>query len=293
MRHGRRWGLLLLSLLATGCATHTAEVRMAEPPAPPALVIPQPPPLPVIQSRVLGKTVDGRPMMLHLFGDPIASAGKTILILGGIHGNEPTSAAVCRELLTYLANHVQELNGSCIALLPEANPDGLSRKLRTNTNLVDLNRNFPANNWKKTRKSSFFGGDAPASQPETKLLMALIDELKPSRIVSIHSMDDPCNNYDGPGEALARAMAACNGYPVKASIGYPTPGSFGSWAGGDRGIPVITLELPNRAPVAKSWSANRDALIAFIRTEVPKVARSAKTDVTESTRFEPAGSFGK
>jgi protein MpaA len=192
---------------------------MADPPAPPTLVPPEPPPQISTQTRILGKTVDGRPMTLHLFGDPAANAGKTVLILGGIHGNEPTSAGVCRELLAYLTNHAQELNGACIALLPEANPDGLSRKLRTNTNLVDLNRNFPATNWKKTRKSSFFGGDAPASQPETKLLMALIEELKPARIVSIHSMDDPCNNYDGPGEALARAMAARNGYPVKASIG--------------------------------------------------------------------------
>jgi protein MpaA len=265
---------------------------MAEPPAPPVLIAPQPPPQIPVQSRVLGKTVDGRPMTLHLFGDPVAAAGKVVLILGGIHGNEPTSAGVCRELLAYLKTNDQGLNGKCIALVPEVNPDGLARKLRTNTNLVDLNRNFPASNWKKTRRSSFFGGEAAASQPETKLLMALIEELKPSRIVSVHSMDDPCNNYDGPGEALARAMAACNGYPVKASIGYPTPGSFGSWAGGDRGIPVITLELPNRAPTAKSWAANRDALLAFIRTDSQPVVQAHKS-IPVDTSQEPVNALGK
>jgi protein MpaA len=293
-RHGRRrFSLLIVPLLAAGCATQSPEVRMTDPAAPPAMIMPAPPPTPATAVRTLGKTVEGRALTLHLFEDSARKPGETVLILGGIHGNEGTSAGVCRELLAWLPQHPELWRDRRIAIVAEANPDGLARRLRTNANLVDLNRNFPAQNWKKTRRSSFFGGEAPASQPETKLLIALIEELRPSRIVSIHSMDDPCNNYDGPGGTLARAMAACNGYPVKASIGYPTPGSFGSWAGGDRGIPVITLELPNRAPTAKSWEKNRDALVAFIRTNVASVAQTAKPAIMEQSLPEPTGSVGK
>jgi protein MpaA len=38
-------------------------------------------------------------------------------------------------------------------------------------------------------------------------------------------------------------------YPTEGSIGYPTPGSFGTWAGIEHNIPVITLELDEKTPV--------------------------------------------
>ena len=39
------------------------------------------------------------------------------------------------------------------------------------------------------------------------------------------------------------------GYPIEESIGYPTPGSFGTWAGIEREILTITLELDESIPV--------------------------------------------
>jgi protein MpaA len=62
-------------------------------------------------------------------------------------------------------------------------------------------------------------------------------------------------------------MAGFNGYPVTATIGYPTPGSFGSWAGIDLGIPVITLELPRELSGPKAWESNRQALLVALRNE--------------------------
>src|SRR5262249_11963922 len=104
------------------------------------------------------------------------------------------------------------------------------------------------------------------SEPETKAFVALIDRLRPRRILSIHSMDsDQCNNYDGPAEPLARLMTDRNGYPTRSTIGYPTPGSLGGWAGIDRQIPMITLELPRALKGEPSWQHNREAILAFIR----------------------------
>lgn len=223
----------------------------------------------------LGKSVGGKPITLYLFGDTAVGPANTILIFGGIHGSEPASAGVCNELVTLLRADPTAWAGKCVAVLPEANPDGLANKRRTNANLVDLNRNFPAANWKKTRRSGMFGGDAAASQPETKVLVDLVEKMKPARITAVHSMDDPCNNFDGPAEPFAKLMAVHNGYAVKSNIGYPTPGSFGSWAGIDRSIPVITLELPNSKPAAKSWPVNRPALLAFIRADRREIAAAA------------------
>lgn len=47
----------------------------------------------------------------------------------------------------------------------------------------------------------------------------------------------------------ANAISKIIGYPVEESIGYPTPGSFGTWAGVEKGIPTITLELDEEVEV--------------------------------------------
>ena len=36
---------------------------------------------------------------------------------------------------------------------------------------------------------------------------------------------------------------------MESSIGYPTPGSFGTWAGVEKKIPTITLELDEETDV--------------------------------------------
>ncbi|HYE21277.1 MAG TPA: M14 family zinc carboxypeptidase [Tepidisphaeraceae bacterium] len=249
--------LLLATLLLTvGCATAPPS---SPAPVPSSLVPTLPPP---VRALSLGHSVDGRPLTLHLLGDPADPA--PLLIVGGVHGNEPTATAVAQRLLELLTAQPALLGRRRVAILPCANPDGLARKLRTNTNLVDLNRNLPAANWAKTRKGAMFGGHRPSSEPETLALLKAFETVRPARVISIHSMAAPCNNYDGPAQLLAQTMARLNAFPVKASIGYPTPGSLGSWAGVDKQIPTITLELPSRASADAAWEQNREALLAAI-----------------------------
>jgi len=212
------------------------------------------------KSVVLGQSLEGRAITMTLLGD----GADGVLILGAIHGNEATSATVAARLVEYLQLHQEILVGRRVGIVAVANPDGVARGLRTNVHLIDLNRNFPAGNWKKTRKGMNFGGDEAASEPETLALLKAFEMMKPARVVSIHSMDKPCNNFDGPGKGLAEAMGKCNGYEVKDNIGYPTPGSLGSWAGIDRGIAIITLELRHSMAGDKAWEENRAALVGVI-----------------------------
>ena len=50
-------------------------------------------------------------------------------------------------------------------------------------------------------------------------------------------------NYDGPYNDIIAKIASIMKYPIEESIGYPTPGSFGTWAGIENNITTITLEL--------------------------------------------------
>ncbi len=182
---------------------------------------------------VIGRSVQGRDILCHVFGD----AGETVLILGGIHGNEPGSETLVSGLVPHLQDRPELYRTRRIVVLPAANPDGLAAGTRTNTRGVDLNRNFPADNFRPTRRN----GPRPLSEPESRALHVLLVRYPPDRIVSVHQ-PLACIDYDGPAEELARQMASISGLPVRKLGG--KPGSFGSYAGITRGIPIVTVELP-------------------------------------------------
>ena len=190
------------------------------------------------------------------------------LILGGCHGDEPKSVRLTERLCADPAPLDRVPAAVSVVVVPVVNPDGYAVRKRRNAHGVDLNRNFPTDNWSPgRRRSRFFGGPTPASEPETRALIELLGALQPAEIITIHSISDRrhCNNHDGPpapAARLARAMEACNGYPVTDTIGYVTPGSFGTWAGGHLGIPTVTLELPSHHSPRRCWEDNLPALLA-------------------------------
>ena len=257
----------LLVLSVCGCASHHRDVPQAGTQEQPAQA-----PAPSSERTVtLGTSVRGEPLTMYVFG----TGPDVTFVFSAIHGDEPTAAYVGRKLLEHLRRLPPPEANRTIALLPLANPDGVAAGTRTNANGVDCNRNFPAANFKTRLWGRANSGGRPGSEPETAAVMRAVDVLKPARIVSIHS-GLRCNNPDGPAEAaeLAAVLARYNGYPVQASVGYPTPGSFGSWAGNDLGIPVVTLELPRHNNCEKAWAENRDGLLAVMGVG-PAVARGA------------------
>jgi len=244
---------------AAGRALRAVEVDPS-PPQPPA-------PACVPREIVVGHSADGMPLTLYRFGE---GEGGT-LVIGGIHGNEPTSADVADYLIGHLMERTDPWDGPPLAVLPRANPDGLIRNTRTNARGVDLNRNFAAANWRRRKDGGAqWGGPHPESEPETRAILGAIYLTSPACIISIHSIHGSrqCNNFDGPAKALAEAMAAANGYPVVASLG-PCHGSLGNWAGVDRGIPIITLELPRDQPGPDAWEDNREALLLAVCPQTP------------------------
>ena len=170
-----------------------------------------------------------------------------LLVFAGIHGEEPETTYALSRALRQLPEPPEHA-----AVILAANPDGLIRGTRGNARGVDLNRNFPARNWAPapvTHRSTLEDpsdvvlspGDRPGSEPEVRALLGLIADLQPRAVVALHAplacIDDA---HDTP---LGRRLAARTGMPLVQDVGYPTPGSFGSW-GTDHGVPVVTYEFP-------------------------------------------------
>jgi murein peptide amidase A len=211
----------------------------------------------------------------------LARQHKTILIIGVVHGEEPQGKFLIENYLNCRAGRpdllrlprpLRERVGvrgkNRLLFIPCLNPDGLAQNKRQNVNGVDLNRNFPTANWEKTDKNSeYYGGENSASEIETKFLIEILAEFSPDLILTIHAPYKVVN-YDGPAEETAQKISEIISYPVSKDIGYPTPGSLGTYAGVERNIPTITLELDEEATIndlQEPFNKICDYLACFIK----------------------------
>ncbi len=193
-------------------------------------------------SSVYGASIDGIPLTVYLPD----SASAEILVLASIHGDESETTVVVSEALRCLPR--SDLRAAAILC---GNPDGMLRGTRGNARGVDLNRNFPTSNWSpdpvcyKTRANdprdiALSPGTQPASEPETSALLSLLERLKPRAIVSLHAAL-ACID-DAGGSHLGRQLAERCALPLITEIGYPTPGSMGTWAA-EQTLTLVTWEL--------------------------------------------------
>jgi protein MpaA len=157
------------------------------------------------------------------------------LLIASIHGNEPETTVALSAALRAVAPESRR----CAVVLC-ANPDGALLGTRGNARYVDLNRNFATKDWAAPLPGELATGSGPASESETRALAELVERLAPSLVLSIHA-DLACVDDPGP-TALGRWLASRSGLPLVGGVGYPTPGSLGTWCA-ERGLPVVTLEL--------------------------------------------------
>jgi hypothetical protein len=183
-----------------------------------------------------------------------------VLLMGGIHGDELTAIEISFRWLRRLSE--PEAGRFEWKLVPLLNPDGMFAKTaqRTNTNGVDLNRNFPTPDWQAKAKYYWekqvnrdprrYPGPKPLSEPESRWLHRQLDEFKPHAIVSVHA---PLGvlDFDGPAPAPRRI-----GRLYLDQVGV-YPGSLGNYSGVHRGVPVVTLELPHALNLPGEFEQDR------------------------------------
>lgn len=225
-----------------------------------------------------GHSVLGRPLVYAVREPPSGGpAAATVLIAGAIHGDEPASGVLAARFFTELSRTDLPSDPSVsqseptaprvrVVVVPVVNPDGFAASAKDNAHDVDLNRNFPTRNHGERRRAGYEPGSAPGSEPgsepETAALVALIARESASWLIAIHQPLE-CVNYDGPATAWAEWVAAATGLPARADIGYPTPGSMGTYYGVERQVPILTLELSGAAP-EDQWALAHAALMAAL-----------------------------
>lgn len=193
----------------------------------------------------------------------IGTGNYKIAFIGTIHGDEPQGNFIIRKLIDEILFDKNLVIDKSLLLIPLANPDGLLKRSRVNLNGVDINRNFPTKDWKKSNiKNRYYSGNYPNSELETKILIEEITNFDPNIIITIHSPYKVIN-YDSDGIEIANLLSKYNNYRVVSNIGYKTLGSLGTYFGKERNIPVITIETP-QCTNEKAWSENKNALKNFL-----------------------------
>lgn len=173
-----------------------------------------------------------------------------LLVMAGIHGEEPETTFLLSRCLRAFDKPFEHT-----AFILCANPDGMTLGERGNYNGVDLNRNFPTSNWEPEAVSRSVleaprdtilsagksVGGRLAPEPETAAIIDLISRLTPSSVISMHA---PIGCVDAPKDtALVKSLCETFNLTWLPDIGYPMPGSFGTWCK-EQQLECITLELP-------------------------------------------------
>lgn len=206
----------------------------------------------------------GNPIIWYVFGSEMEhkkNPKNTTLILCGVHGDEITPIKFCFDILDDLANNPSIYADHLVVVAPIVTPDSFMRKIpsRTNARGVDVNRNFPTKDWKKSAislwKSRYssdrrrYPGNRAMSEQETIFQVNLINRYNPGKILSIHSpltlidYDGPSHEHDDGMQLLIQMSDKAGKYKIN---NYPFfTGSLGNWAGNERSIPTYTIELPN------------------------------------------------
>ncbi len=215
--------------------------------------------------QTIAHSREARPIQATTLG-----TGPTrVYLIAGIHGDEPEGQLAIDDI----AREFRPDRRITLRIVADMNPDGTAADRRTNARGVDLNRNWPASNF----SPSTTRGHRPLSEPESAAIHDDMLEFDPDLVLVFHSSSrvyTPFVNYDGPASALAETFASAAKphalhWGVVPTMGYPTPGSLGSYMGIDREIPILTIEFQlGQAPdsVRRSALAGLDAIFAQGRT---------------------------
>jgi predicted deacylase len=189
---------------------------------------------------LVGRSVQGRAIVATRQGP--ATAPIVLLVLGQMHGSEPRGRDVVAAVRR-LAPPSQVQVWSIVSM----NPDGAARGSRTNAHGVDLNRNFPYL-WspRYTNRTPFWPGRAPASEPEVRAMMALLDRLRPDLVVSLHQHFNAVDLGTGKVRTWSLRLSAAmhlRAVDVPCSTG-PCYGTMTAWFNHAYPAVGVTVELP-------------------------------------------------
>ncbi len=222
-------------------------------------------------TSTIGYSVEGRPISAYTFG-----SGPAVLYTAAIHGNEISTKSLLYYWIDTLEANARSIPaGRSVVVVPEINPDGVALGSRTNAHNVDLNRNFATSDWRKditdinNRPFPGGGGSAPMSEPETQAIGGFVQRLRPSLVLSYHSIGGLlAANQAGSSNTYAATYSRLSGYrnttgQTSETFEYSISGTADDWYAQKLGIASILIELGSQT--YSQFGQNESAMWAMLR----------------------------
>ncbi|MBN2042129.1 MAG: DUF2817 domain-containing protein [Spirochaetes bacterium] len=251
-----------------------------------------------------GYSVEGRTIWAIAISDypAVLEQEPRIRLTGSIHGDENATTEVLIKFIDYILGEYKQgnsdivnlVNSRYIVIIPMMNPDGVYLKQRTNSNDVDLNRNFSVA-W----TSGVHHGSAPFSESESQTVRDYSQDIVFHSSLTFHTgavivnmpFDYESEHGDGvmPLEsglvdylALAYSRAGAfletpglldSIYVTEGTINggdwYVAKGTMQDWSYKEAGCIDYTVEISETRPETESemnelFLYNRDSILAFI-----------------------------
>ena len=243
----------------------------------------------------LGYSVEGRPLTVQRFGD----GPKTVLLVGGLHtGSEDNTRVIVEQIAVYLSEQPQVIPDSVsVIVVASANPDGTANGTHTNARGVDLNRNWPSDDWTldachpETGCSPGLGGPQPLSEPETASLYALIESTQPELTIVWHAEAPLVEANEAPrAEQYARVFGSAAGYEyIDEWRAYEITGELIDALGQRLGLAAFDVELSMCCEMTTDeFNRNLAGLVETLRA----VAAADRVTPTPVTTPKPAPTVG-
>lgn len=228
---------------------------------------------------IIGFSAAGRPIEVYTFG----AGEREYLIVAGIHGGyEWNTIALANELITHINEHPEVIpTDATLYIIRNMNPDGEARAHgldgRVNHNGVDLNRNFPSENWTADwdRDGCWIyrpttGGLYAGSEPETRTVMSFIKSHKIEALISYHSaalgVFPGGVPWEEPSKQLAKALSKVTRYPYPpVDTGCEYTGTLADWAVENGVGAAVDMELRNHRDI--DFDQNLKALKVLLSFE--------------------------
>ncbi len=220
------------------------------------------------QTTTIGHSVEGRPIQAYSFGN----GSRKIVYVGGMHGNEYSSVVLMDAWIEELeANPGRLPNDKTLIIIPRSSPDSVVARSRLNARGVDLNRNFPTNDWQTEvyipgpTFLSEGGGSEPLSEPEASALAAFIRRQRPELVLTYHAVASVVISNDaGNSVAVGQRYAQLSNYGFSTTndledvFNYPATGAFEDWIHDELNSPALLIELATMT--GNEMTRNRNAL---------------------------------
>jgi hypothetical protein len=179
------------------------------------------------------------------------------------------------QLSSYFAQHPSAVpDNVTVFFLPSANPDGTAHGVHTNARGVDLNRNWPSDDWTAdachpaTGCRPGLGGPAPLSEPETAALYHFLATSKPDVTVVWHAEAPLVEANEVPGaDDYGRVFAEASGYPyVEEWTAYRITGQLIDALEQRLGLRAIDIEMAECCAVTpEEFDRNLRGVLALLQ----------------------------